>query len=68
MAGNCPVSERSYAEEKDVGNKRKDTPLKEKEIVWKVEKGQLQQQQVWYKRERCTGRVQKSYNNNEGAE
>lgn len=33
MAGNCPVSERSYAEEKDVGNKRKDTPLKEKEIV-----------------------------------
>lgn len=33
VAGNCPVSERSCAEEKDVGNKRKDVPLNEKDIV-----------------------------------
>ena len=33
VAGNCPVSESSCAEEKDVGNKRKDVPLCEKDIV-----------------------------------
>lgn len=37
MARNCPVSERSCAEEKDAGNERKDVPLDEKEIVLIVE-------------------------------
>ena len=37
VAGSCPVSERSCAEEKDVGNKRNDVLLNEKEIVLIVE-------------------------------